>query len=128
PVYASMNSYVYDQQTDELLYILDANNMASSYRYDDAGRLKAVYKEVEDAQGLTGGFKLLSQYRYNYQNTGASVSYNEDINNCIEQSYPKLQVRGVNRICIPDYNPYDIFYRVDAFGGSGYYKYEWQWL
>ena len=56
PVYATMNSYVYDQHTNELLYILDANNMGTAYRYNDAGRLKASYAEVEDAGNLSGGF------------------------------------------------------------------------
>lgn len=67
PVYASMNSYVYDQDTDQLTYILDANNMATRFRYDDAGRLCKTYKEVTDAKEYVGGFKLTNKYKYNYK-------------------------------------------------------------
>ncbi|WP_299363504.1 hypothetical protein [Winogradskyella sp.] len=72
PVYASMNSYVYDLKTDELTYILDANNMASKFVYDDAGRLYKTYKEIETPSTQTstfvnGGFKLVNKYRYNYK-------------------------------------------------------------
>ncbi|WP_299436988.1 hypothetical protein [uncultured Aquimarina sp.] len=72
PVYASINTYVYDQNTDELTYVLDANNMATKYVYDNAGRLCRLFKEVEaDLPETDGGFKLINQYKYNYKN-GAS--------------------------------------------------------
>lgn len=68
PVYSSMNTYVYDQNTDELIYVLDANNMGTKYEYDDAGRLEKTYKEVEaDLPATDGGFKLMNQYKYNYK-------------------------------------------------------------
>ncbi|MDH7445719.1 hypothetical protein [Aquimarina sp. 2201CG14-23] len=70
PVYASVNTYVYDQYTDELTYILDANNMAVKYEYDNAGRLSKQYKEVKtDMPGTNGGFKLINQYKYNYNDS-----------------------------------------------------------
>ena len=67
PVFASMNSYVYDQDTDQLTYILDANNMATQFRYDDAGRLCKIYKEVFDTNEFVGGFKVTNKYKYNYK-------------------------------------------------------------
>ncbi|AXP80825.1 hypothetical protein CJ739_1739 [Mariniflexile rhizosphaerae] len=79
PVYTSMNSYVYDKVTDELLYILDANNMATRYVYDAAGRLCKTYVEVPtqvrtsgsynnaSINSYTGGFKLINENKYHYQ-------------------------------------------------------------
>ena len=68
PVASSMNSYVYDNNTDELRYILDANNLATEFRYDKAGRLCRTYKEVIDQGANKGGFKLINEYRYRYKN------------------------------------------------------------
>ena len=68
PIASSMNSYVYDQDTDALTYILDANNLATKFVYDKAGRLKETYKEVVNTSGNRGGFKLLKTYDYNYKN------------------------------------------------------------
>lgn len=67
PVYASMNSYVYKDVTDELVYILDSNNMATKYVYDPAGRLCKTYAEVPNGTGFTGGFKLTSENEYYYK-------------------------------------------------------------
>jgi len=67
PIYASMNSYVYDHDTDQLTHILDANNMATEFRYDDAGRLCKTYKEVFDTDVFVGGFKVTNKYKYNYK-------------------------------------------------------------
>ena len=67
PIYASMSSYVYNQDSDELIAILGANNMASVFCYDNAGRLCASYVEAV-AQGYEfGGFKISSENRYKYQ-------------------------------------------------------------
>lgn len=67
PVYASLNSYVYDQDTDELTHILDANNLATKYVYDPAGRLCKTYAEVVNDGSFTGGFKLTSKNEYYYK-------------------------------------------------------------
>lgn len=67
PIYASMNSYVYDKDTDELTYILDANNMATKYVYDPAGRLCKTYVEVMNSGSFTGGFKKVSENEYYYK-------------------------------------------------------------
>lgn len=129
PVYSSMNSFVYDHKTDELLYILDANNMGSSFSYDVAGRLASTYIEVEDTEAFDGGFKLMQQYRQHYQNSESnSASYNNDINNCISQSFDPLKLKGLTRNCTPQFNPYEIQYAMHVSGGSGHYKYEWQYL
>ncbi len=75
PVYASMNSFVYDQGADELLYVLDANNMGTQYCYDLAGRLCRVYKEVakDDGGVLYGGFELINEYEYHYDDVDSSI-------------------------------------------------------
>lgn len=46
PADATMTSYVYDQQTDELRYVLDNNNFFTEYRYDVMGRLQSSYRET----------------------------------------------------------------------------------
>jgi len=67
PIYASMSSYVYNQDSDELIAILGANNMASVFCYDNAGRLCASYVEAVAQGSEFGGFKISSENRYKYQ-------------------------------------------------------------
>ena len=126
PVYASMSSYVYDQETDELTYILNGNNMGSAFRYDDAGRLITTYTEVETTSAFEGGFKIISQNKYNYLDTPVHPTYNVDINRCIEQVvYPALKINSLNRTCM---SQLENTYTVDVTGGSGNYQYEWRGL
>ncbi len=66
PIASSMTSYVYNEW-DELTYMIGANNLATKYEYDNAGRLKTTYKEVIDNPSVTGGFKKVSENFYNYQ-------------------------------------------------------------
>ena len=67
PISSSMNTYVYNQW-DELTHIIGPNNMATQYEYDEAGKLKKVFSEVEDFNGEgSGGFKSTSQYDYTYK-------------------------------------------------------------
>ncbi|WP_025742628.1 hypothetical protein [Aquimarina pacifica] len=66
PIASTMASYVYNEW-DELTYIIGANNLATKYEYDDAGRLKTTYTEVIDNASITGGFKKASENFYNYQ-------------------------------------------------------------
>ncbi|WKN45336.1 hypothetical protein [Tunicatimonas pelagia] len=47
PLDASMTSYVYDPITDELTYILDADNFYTRFEYDGMGRLIATYQEIQ---------------------------------------------------------------------------------
>ena len=67
PISSAMTSYVYNEW-DELAFILGPNNMATGYVYDEAGKLKSVFSEVEDFNGAnTGGLKLAKQYDYTYK-------------------------------------------------------------
>ncbi len=67
PITAYMTSYVYNEW-DELTHIINTNNMATQYEYDQARRLKKVYSEVEDFNGPdSGGFKPTYQYDYTYK-------------------------------------------------------------
>lgn len=66
PLASSMTTYVYNEW-DELTHILDANNIATQYEYDDAGRLVATDIEVVDFSTVgSGGFKEISTHRYSY--------------------------------------------------------------
>lgn len=66
PVSSSMTAYVYNEW-DELECIIGANNMATKYEYDKAGRLEKVYQEVQDTPALNGGFKKVAEHNYNYK-------------------------------------------------------------
>lgn len=81
PIYVSMNSYVYDQDTDELNYILDANNLATKYVYDPAGRLCKTYVEAPNStdNSFIGGFKKVSSNKYHYQSIN-----DEDCGDCCD--------------------------------------------
>jgi len=68
PVSTTLNSYVYDQDTDELIYILDDNNIGTLYCYDDAGNLCSTYKELVNANYVgSSGFKITGKTRYKYK-------------------------------------------------------------
>ena len=70
PISSSMTSYVYNEW-DELAFILGPNNLATQYKYDEAGRLDNTYNEVIDFNGDgSGGFKMTQSFKYNYQNIG----------------------------------------------------------
>ena len=60
PIGSSVSSYVYDPITDALNYILNNDNIATKYDYNDAGNLKATYKETET------GFKKVSEHNQGY--------------------------------------------------------------
>jgi len=68
PIYSSITSYVYDQDTDELIATLNNNNLATKYCYDNAGRLCTTYSEIIEDDLQLGGFKISSQNKYNYKN------------------------------------------------------------
>lgn len=69
PRNAGMTSYVYNSW-DELTHIISANGLATKYEYDEAGRLKKTYTEIENTSenSSSGGFKLSTEHRYNYKN------------------------------------------------------------
>ncbi|MEW7292968.1 hypothetical protein [Aquimarina sp. 2304DJ70-9] len=110
PVASSMSSYVYNEW-DELTYIIGANNMATKYEYDDAGRLKKTYHEVMDTPGIKGGFKLSKEINYNY---GTPTSSNTTNPNAL----------SVN-LGIGDPNVSTTTLTATANGGS--YEYEYRW-
>lgn len=60
PANASVNSYVYDPFTNAVNYILNNDNIATMYEYDDVGRLKATYKETAN------GFKKVSEHNQGF--------------------------------------------------------------
>ena len=62
------------------------------------------------------------------RNLNTTSNYNEDINRCINPTYPPLSANYISRNCIPEFNTYDIEFRANPTGGSGQYSYEWQWL
>ncbi len=66
PATSSMTSYVYNQW-DELWYIIGDNGLASKFEYDAAGRLIKTYTEIVDDVGIAGGFKPISENKYNYK-------------------------------------------------------------
>ncbi len=78
PIASSISSYIYNDATDDLMYILDGNNLVSAFRYDNAGRLVKSYQEVLDAVDFTGGIKVTGKNRYKYYGTGASVDAHPD--------------------------------------------------
>lgn len=82
-----MSGFIYDQATDDLLYILDGNNLASAFKYDNAGRLIKTYREVPNQDAFIGGFKVQGKNRYKYALGAASVDiYPDNINyyDCLE--------------------------------------------
>lgn len=60
PVDASTSAYVYDPITDAITYILNNDNIATKYQYDDAGNLTATYKETPS------GFKMVSLHNQGF--------------------------------------------------------------
>jgi hypothetical protein len=57
---------VYDPETFKVAAILDDQHLATAYEYDDNGILKTVKQEVIDTPTLSGGFKTVKEYFYNY--------------------------------------------------------------
>lgn len=71
PLTAAMTTYVYDQQTDELTYMLDAENMYTRFEYDGMGRLIRTRKEhmnFDDAAGSVRAEQVVNEIIYNYGN------------------------------------------------------------
>lgn len=128
PISSTINSFVYDLQTDELAYVLDANNLGTAYKYDKAGRLTANYSEVTDYQpyggsNIVGGFKLVSQYRQKYKGSNDIVNNAlSTIDNCVS-SFNPLRVNIKNE-CIASFeNKFHVY----VSGGSGNFSYQYKW-
>jgi YD repeat-containing protein len=60
PVNSPINAYVYDHQTGNITAILNGDNIAEKYEYDNAGRLITIYKETSN------GFERVQGYNYHY--------------------------------------------------------------
>jgi hypothetical protein len=69
PIVSSISGYVYNEY-DELTYIIGNNGLASKFDYDNAGRLIRTSVEIVDdlPNGLTGGFKKVSENIIKYKN------------------------------------------------------------
>ncbi|WP_442845082.1 hypothetical protein [Leeuwenhoekiella sp. H156] len=120
PVESSLTSYVYNEW-DELTHILGANNMGTRYEYDEAGRLKRVFAEVQDEGGKSGGFKLAKEINYNYKRV-AELDTNG--NGILEpaETYDPLSL--YLRMDYPE-DYYSSEVKATASGGSGNYQYRW---
>ncbi|WP_430411717.1 hypothetical protein [Kordia sp.] len=123
PIYASMNSYVYDINTDELLYILNGNNLGTKYDYDKAGRLCATYSEVATTSDFTGGFKITSQNKYHYQGMDDS-----DCGCCAATAATSSQESLSASLEEVENGAYTRLFEVTPQNGSGSYNYQWRWL
>lgn len=71
PVNASMASFVYDNTSGELTFVLDNNNFYTKYEYDNAGRLVRTSKEMLNYDFGNGkeSFRedqIISEVIYNY--------------------------------------------------------------
>ncbi|MCH2196978.1 hypothetical protein [Kordia sp.] len=123
PIYASMNSYVYDDDTDELLYILNGNNLGTKYVYDKAGRLCATYSEVANTSDFTGGFKITSQNKYHYQGM-----YDSDCGCCDAMATTSSRESLSASLEEVENGAYTRVFEVTPQNGSGSYNYQWRWL
>jgi hypothetical protein len=71
PINASLSSYVYDNSSGELNFILDANNFYTRFEYDAMGRLVRTSKELLNFDYGEGketfrADAILSETQYNY--------------------------------------------------------------
>jgi hypothetical protein len=125
PIASSINSYVYNNETDMLSYKLDSNNMATAYTYDNAGRLIATYiEDVDNSETIEGGFKLISQNKQRYKGMNTNANFVSDrIDNC-KLGTGKLSVTIANQ----EVNSYQNKFTITAAGGSGNYEYSYKWL
>lgn len=123
PISTSINSYVYDHATDELVTILDANNLGKTFKYDNAGRMVASYVETVNSSGYYGGFKITSQFKQKYKGTTVDIqTYPLVINNCYANDILKLEAK-IEPECL---NTYETTFKVATSGGSGNFTYQYQ--
>lgn len=120
PVESSLTSYVYNEW-DELTHILGANNMGTRYEYDEAGRLRRVFAEVQDEGGKSGGFKLAKEINYNYKRVAELDTNGNGILEPTETYDPLSMYLLMDN---PE-NYYSSEVKATASGGSGNYQYRW---
>ncbi len=82
PISTTVGTYLYNDATDDLTFMLDANNMATTFKYDNAGRLIKSFKEIPYVDNnFKGGYKVTGKNKYKYAAAGSSVdAYRDDIN------------------------------------------------
>lgn len=61
PVESAFSGSVYNPRNGRLMSSIDGNGLATNYKYDAAGRMLEVWKEVPGV-----GYKLVKSYSYNY--------------------------------------------------------------
>ncbi|MGJ8733393.1 MAG: hypothetical protein ACSHW4_09605 [Cellulophaga sp.] len=120
PVASSMMSYVYNKW-DEVTHIIGANNMATKYEYDVAGRLLRVYAEVVDFNGEgSGGFKKAKEHQYKYKLVG---DLDDNGNNIIDEEETYSPLNSILSYSNGSNSPGRL--TVNITGGSGNYKYSY---
>jgi hypothetical protein len=78
-----------------------------------------------DNEALTGGFKLLSQFKQQYKNAPMSENFvTATINNCLPAEYEKMNVIVKNTCTATFENEYTTYVN----GGSGNFSYQYKWL
>lgn len=119
PVSSSLVSYVYNSW-NELENIIAANNLATYFEYDGAGRLLRSYSEVANNNQLSGGLKLGKEYQYNYKRLGELDSNGNGVidNN---EGYDPLGVDKNAQNGYTNIGNLTIF----PYGGSGQYRYSY---
>jgi hypothetical protein len=50
-------------------YVLDNNNLLTKYQYDDAGRLRQIFKESVRPEAEYNGLKIIKSFEYEYRRT-----------------------------------------------------------
>lgn len=126
PIASDINSYVYDSKTDELLCVLNANNLGSAFKYDNAGRLIANYIEIIDTPTQTGGFKITSQFKQKYKgSTGIQSNVSGTIDNCLNNVVISPMTANISTEC---WASFENKYKTNVTGGSGNFSYEYKWV
>jgi hypothetical protein len=126
PIASNINSYVYESNTDELSFILDANNLGSAFKYDNAGRLVANYSEIIDTPSQTGGFKITSQFKQRYKGTTDVLpNATPTIDNCLNSVVLLPMTANISTEC---WASFENKYKTNVTGGSGNFSYEYKWV
>lgn len=61
PVESNFSANVYNPRNGRIMSSIDANGLATNYKYDAAGRLLELWKEIPGV-----GLKKIKAYTYNY--------------------------------------------------------------
>ncbi|MGX1931307.1 hypothetical protein [Flagellimonas sp. 2504JD4-2] len=119
PVEADITSYVYNDW-DELVAILGRTNLATKFEYDEAGRLIRTHAEIGNTPSLTGGFKKVSENKYNHKVTNEL----DDNGNGIIDSNEGFSDLQVSQSASNGYSSTGVLTTLPT-GGSGNYRYSY---